>query len=103
MRDDRDVGVAADLVDEIARRVLPPVDFAAAQRSRCRKRIQGQPLDALEMSHLRPGGEPDRAARPWSIFGKALKDGAGAADMLVLGATLGAATAHVGNRLEWRL
>ena len=60
MRDDRDVGVAADLVDEIARRVLPPVDLAAAQRRRRRKRIQGQPLDPIEMRHLRPGGE----ARP---------------------------------------
>ena len=40
VRHDRDVGVAADLVDEIARRVLPPIDLAAAQSRRCRKWIQ---------------------------------------------------------------
>ena len=52
MRNDGDVGVAADLVDEIARWVLPPVDLAAAQRRRRRKRIQRQPLDPREMRHL---------------------------------------------------
>src|SRR3984893_18872432 len=70
LRNDGDVGVAADLVDEIARRELPPVDLAAAQRGRGRKRIQGQPLDPLEMRHLRTGGEADRAGWPRLILGK---------------------------------
>src|SRR5690348_622545 len=103
MRNHGDVGVAADLVDEIARRVLPPVDLAAAQRGRRRKRIQGQPLDAIEMSHLRAGGEPDRAAGPRLIPGKSLEDGASAADMLVLEEAIGAAADDLGNRLERRL
>src|SRR5207237_9170573 len=64
MRHDRDVTVAADLVDEIAGRVLPPVDLAAAQRGRRGKRVQRDQFDPLEMTHLRPGREPGAAARP---------------------------------------
>src|SRR5689334_20111362 len=102
MRDDCDVGVTADLVDEIAWRVLPPVDLAAAQRGRRRKRVQRYPLDPLEMGHLRPGGEPDRAARPWLILRKSLEDRAGAADMLVLEEAVGSAADNFGDRLERR-
>ena len=36
MRDDGYVGIVGDLVGEIAGRVLPPVDLAAAQCGRCR-------------------------------------------------------------------
>src|SRR5207248_339535 len=102
MRHDCDVTVAADLVDEIAGRVLPPVDLAAAQRGRRRKRVQRDPFDPLEMRHLRPGGEPGRAARAWLIFRKSLEDRAGAADMLVLEEAVGAAADDFGDRLIGR-
>src|SRR5207248_8556444 len=52
VRHDGDVRVAGDSVDEIAGRVLPPVDLALAQRGFRRERIQGQPLDAIKMRNL---------------------------------------------------
>src|SRR5260370_37442693 len=88
VRHDRDVGIAADLADQIARRVFPPVDLAALKRRRSRKWVEGQPLDPVEMRHLGPRGEAASPGRPlsraWPVLRKTLKHDAGAADMFVL-------------------
>src|SRR5205814_6667215 len=102
MRDDGDVRVAGDSVDEIARRVLPPVNLALAQRRFGRERIQGQPLDAIEMNHLRPCGEADFAAVARSVLRELGEHRARAADMLILQKPEGAAADNLGYRLEWR-
>src|SRR5205807_10183282 len=102
MRNDGDVRVADDSVDEIARGVLPPVDLALAQRRFRRERIQGQPLDAIEMNHLRPCGEAYFAAVARSVLREPGEHRAGAADMLIPEKPEGAAADDLGHRLTWR-
>src|SRR3979411_2445092 len=102
MRDDGDVRVAGDSVDEVARRVVPPVDLALAQRRFGRERIQGQPLDPIKMRNLWPCRKAYFAAVARSVLREPGEHCAGAADMLVLQKPVGAAADNLGYRLKRR-
>src|SRR6516164_7503336 len=72
------------------------------QRRHCRKRIQSQPFDSVEMRNLRPGGKAHRSPRAGLIKRKAFVGGAGAGDMLFRQETIGPAADDLANRLERR-
>src|SRR5437016_11274058 len=106
MRYRRDVGVAGDLGEQVARRRFPPVDLAVAERRLGRERVERQPFDAIEMDHLGPrreaGGAPWSIGLARSVFGKAPEGGAGAADMLAGQKAIGAAADDLLDRLVGR-
>jgi hypothetical protein len=78
-----DIPVAGKTFHQIAGRQLPPIDLPGMESGHCRKRIQYQPLDPIEMRNFRPGGEAQGSARARLIGREAFISGAGAADMLL--------------------
>jgi len=99
---DGDIPIPGDLFDKVARWRFPPVHLAVLQCRHRRKRVQGQPLDPIEMCDLRSGGEADGAARARLVERKALEGCAGAADMLFGEEAIGAAAADLGDRFVGR-
>lgn len=47
------VAITRDFPDEVARWRFPPIDFTFLQGCHCRKCVQGQPFDTVEMRYFR--------------------------------------------------